>query len=310
MHFAIVGAGAVGGFCGALLKRAGSDVSFIARGEHLEAIRKNGLRVQGPVGEFTVETTAESDPKRIGPVDVVVLAVKTYDNRTALPMLPSLVGPDTVVLTLQNGVDSAAEVAAVVGETATIAGPIYVSAAVEVPGVIRQTGTFRRIVFGEYFGDRTTVSERVRAIEAAMEPADIATEAVPDARVPLWEKLIHLAPFAAFTAAARLPIGALLEHSDFRETFLQAVDEVEAVARASGVAVESNARVRVEQFAASVPPTTRSSMLVDLSQGKRIEVESLVGSVVRRGKKVGIPTPMMAALYAVLKPHAAGPIAS
>jgi 2-dehydropantoate 2-reductase len=293
MHFAIVGAGAVGGFYGALLKRAGSDVTLIARGAHLEA--------------FTIETRAERDPALIGPVDVVVLAVKTYDNHSVLPMLPALVGPDTVVLTLQNGVDSADEVATVVGEAATIAGPIYVSAAIEAPGLIRQTGAFRRIVFGEYFGDRTTVSERVRAIEAVMEPADILTEAVPDARVPLWEKLIHLAPFAAFTTAARLPIGALLEQPDLRETLLEAVDEVEAVARASGVPVEAGVRARVEAFATGIPPTTRSSMLVDLLQGKRIEVESVIGSVVRRGKQLGVETPMMAALYAVLKPYADGP---
>jgi 2-dehydropantoate 2-reductase len=306
MHFAIVGAGAVGGFYGALLKRAGSDVSVIARGAHLEAIRANGLRVEGPIGDFSVEVTAESDPARVGPADVVVLTVKTYDNDTVLPMLPALVGPDSVVLTLQNGVDSADEVAAVVGEAATIAGPTYIAAAIEAPGVIRQTGTHRRIVFGEYFGDRTAVSERVRAIETVMKPADIVAEAVPDARVPLWEKFIYLAPFAAFTAAARLPIGPLWGHRDIRETFLQAVGEVEAVARASGVAIDFDPKGRVEQFANSIPPSTRSSMLIDLSQGKRIEIESLAGSVVRRGKRVGVETPMMAALYAVLKPHAAG----
>jgi 2-dehydropantoate 2-reductase len=307
MHFAVVGAGAVGGFCGALLARAGSTVSFVARGAHLEAMRRDGLRIIGPVGDFTVEARAERDPAGIGPVDVVVLTVKTYDNETVLPMLPALVGPETVVLTLQNGVDSAHEVASVVGEAATLAGPIYVSVAVEAPGVIRQTGTFRRLVFGECFGDRTTVSERVRAIHAAMAPADILIEAVPDARAPLWEKLVHLAPFAAFTTAARLPIGALLEHPDLRETFLQAVDEVEAVGRASGVSIEAGARARVETFAAGIPPTTRSSMLVDLLQGKRIEVESVIGSVVRRGAQAGVETPTMAALYAVLKPYATGP---
>jgi len=306
MHFAIVGSGAVGGFYGALLARAGSRVTFIARGAHLLAIREHGLRVVGPLGDFTVKARAESDTSVAGPVDVVLFCVKTYDNDTALPMLRPLVGPETVVLTLQNGVDSADQVAAVVGESATLGGPTYIATAVEAPGLIRQTGTHRRIVFGEVFGPRAEVSARVREIEAVMKAADIHAEAVADARIPLWEKFIYLAPFAAFTAAARLPIGPLWQHEDIRETFLQAVTEVEAVARASGVTVNVDTRAKITEYANSIPPSTRSSMLIDLSQGKRIEVESLPGSVVRRGKALGVPTPMMAALYAVLKPHASG----
>ena len=303
MHFAIIGAGAVGGFYGALLKRAGSDVTFIARGAHLEAIRSNGLRVVGPLVDFTVRTAAESDASKVGPVDAVMLAVKTYDNDTALPMLTHLVGPQTVVLTLQNGVDSPDEVAAVVGKAATLAGPTYIATAVEAPGVIRQTGTHRRVVFGEYFEPGAAVSDRVRRIEEVMKAADIHAEAVADARGPLWEKFIYLAPFASFTAAARLPIGPLWEHQGTRETFLSAVGEVEAVARASGVAVAADTDKKIAAYIDSIPPTTRSSMLIDLSQGKRIEVESLTGSVVRRGKALGVPTPMMAALYSVLRQY-------
>ncbi len=306
MHFAVIGAGAVGGFYGALLRRAGSDVTVIARGAHLDAIRQHGLRVVGPLGDFTVRTPAESDASQVGTVDVVMLATKTYDNHTALPMLRHLVGPKTVVLTLQNGVDSPDQVAAAVGESATLAGPTYIAAAIEAPGLIRQTGTHRRVVFGEYFGPPRDVTDRVRAIEAVMKAADIHAEAVADARVPLWAKFIYLAPFASFTAAARLPIGPLWEHEDTRKAFLDAVGEVEAVARASGVEVDPGTRDTITEYVASIPPTTRSSMLIDLSQGKRIEVESLTGSVVRRGKQAGVPTPMMAALYAVLKPHAAG----
>jgi len=306
MHFAIIGAGAVGGFYGALLTRAGSDVTFIARGAHLEAIRQNGLRVSGPLGDFTVRAAAESDPSKVGRVDVVMLAVKTYDNDAALPMLTALVGPETVVLTLQNGVDSPEQVASVVGEGATLAGPTYIAAAIEGPGVIRQTGTHRRVVFGEYFGPRREVTDRVRRIERVMQAADIHAEAVADARTPLWEKFVYLAPFASFTAAARLPIGPLWEDEATRETFLSAVAEVEAVARATGVGIGADARSRIAAYIASIPPSTRSSMLIDLSQGKRIEVESLTGSVVRRGQAVGVPTPMMAALYAVLKPHRKG----
>lgn len=139
-----------------------------------------------------------------------------------------------------------------------------------------------------------------------MKAADIHAEAVADARVPIWEKFVYLAPFAAFTGAARLPIGPLWADEGSRAAFLKAVAEVESVARASGIALPADVRQRIEEYTATIPPATRSSLLIDLSQGRRIEVESLPGSVVRRGRRVGVPTPVMEALYAVLKPHAAG----
>jgi 2-dehydropantoate 2-reductase len=289
-----------------MLARSGQQVSFVARGAHLETIRERGLRIESEsVGSFTVTAAAESDAARIGPVDLVLFTVKTYDNGAALRQIPALLRDDTVVLTLQNGVDSAGEVASVAGETRTIAGATYIATAVEAPGLIRQTGSHRRIVFGECFGDAAAAaSARVQAIAQVMTAADIHAEAVADARVPIWEKFVYLAPFAAFTGAARLPIGAIWEDADGRANFLAAVEEVEAVARASGVAIAVDLRQRIETYTATIPPTTRSSLLIDLSQGKRIEIESLAGSVVRRGAALGVPTPRMAALYAVLKPHA------
>jgi 2-dehydropantoate 2-reductase len=306
MKIAVVGAGAVGGYFGALLSRAGSEVAFIARGAHLAAIREHGLQVAGPLGDFTARVQAESDPGGIGPVDVVIVAVKTYDNAGALPLVSSLLGPETTVLTLQNGVDSAEDLARIAGRSRVLAGAAYVATAIDGPGVIRQTGTHRRIVFGECFEPEPIVSARVRAIEAVMSAADIHAEAMADARPAIWEKFIYLAPFAAFTGAARLPIGPLWADSDSRSAFLQAVTEVATVARATGIAVPDNYLERIEGYAATLPPDTRSSLLIDLSQGKRIEVESLAGSVVRRGRNVGVATPRMEALYAVLKPHAAG----
>jgi 2-dehydropantoate 2-reductase len=315
MHFAIIGAGAVGGYYGALLARSGQQVSFVARGAHLEAIRAHGLRIEsGAVGDFVAKVRAESDPARIGHADVVVIAVKTYDNATAIPLALPMVGPQTTVLTIQNGVDSAEEVARVVGEARTIAGATYIATAIEAPGLIRQTGTHRRVVFGEVFGPAPSsvegvgaeVSPRVRAIETAMKAADIHAEAVADARVPIWEKFVYLAPFAAFTGAARLPIGPIWSDSAGRTAFLQAVGEVAAVARASGVGIRDDILSYIESYVDRIPPATRSSLLIDLSQGKRIEVESLPGSVVRRGRAVGVPTPMMEALYAALKPHTHG----
>jgi 2-dehydropantoate 2-reductase len=275
----------------------------VARGAHRDAIRANGLRIIGVQGDFTVKVAAEDDPARIGPADVVILAVKTYDNDSALPLVKALMRKGTTVLTLQNGVDSAEDLARVVGNEAVLAGPTYIATAVDAPGVIRQTGSHRRIVFGEVFGSPAEVSPRVRALADVMIAADIHAEPVADARVPLWEKFIYLAPFAAFTGAARLPIGPLWQDEESRAAFMDAVREVERVARATGIGVSADVLDTITTYTAGIPPTTRSSLLIDLSVGKRIEVESLPGSVVRRGREVGVDTPMMRALYAVLRPH-------
>jgi 2-dehydropantoate 2-reductase len=308
VHFAILGSGAVGGYYGAKLAWSGQRVSFLARGAHLRAIRERGLMIWSPLGDFTVRAQAEEDAAAIGPVDVVMLAVKTYDNAAALPMLKPLLGASTVVMTLQNGVDSVGEVAAVVGEGRVLGGPTYIATALSVPGLIEQTGTHRRIVFGEAFGERAAVTERVQQIADVLKAADIQAEAVADARVPLWEKFIYLAPFAAFTGAARLPIGPLWSDPAVKAQFMAAVAEVEAVARAEGVPVRAPAALKeyVTKYVDALPPSTRSSLLIDLQQGKRLEVESLPGSVVRRGRAAGVPTPIMAALYFVLKPWVAG----
>ena len=306
MKISFVGAGGVGGFYAAMLARTGHDVSVIARGKHLEAIQQYGLRVTGPLGDFKVDVKASADPADIGPVDAVVFTVKTYDNATAIPLIPPLVGPDTAVLTLQNGVDSAEDVAAVIGQAHVIGGCTYIATAIESPGVIRQTGTHRRVVLGEYFHPKRHVSGRVQMLAEAMQGADIQAEPVADAKHAVWEKFTYLAPFAAFTGAARLPIGQIWAEEESRDVFLDAVMEVARVAAAHGAQLPADHRERVLEYLAKLPPSTRSSLLIDLSQGKRIEVEALQGSVVRRGARVGVPTPIMAALYAVLRPHAGG----
>lgn len=307
MHVAILGSGAVGGYYGARLARSGHRVSFVARGAHLRAIRERGLLIWSPLGDFTVKAAAESDTHAIGPVDVVLLAVKTYDNGSVLPMLTPLLGPDTIVISLQNGVDSVDDVAGVVGAARVLGGPTYIATARTAPGLIEQTGTHRRIVFGEAFGERAAVSPRVAALAEVFTRADIQAEPVADARPVLWEKFVYLAPFAAVTGAARLPIGPLWRDAETRALFLDAVDEVERVARAEGVALADGVRARVTAYVDSLPPATRSSLLIDLQAGKPIEIESLAGSVVRRGAAVCVPTPIMSAFYAVLKPHAHGP---
>jgi 2-dehydropantoate 2-reductase len=305
MHFTILGSGAVGGYYGALLSRAGHRITFIARGAHLRALHERGLRVRGPLGDFTVRAEALERPGPDRP-DVVILAVKTYDNDSALPLLPALVGPNTAVLTLQNGVDSIDQVAGVVGREPVLGGATYIATAVTEPGLIDQTGTHRRIVFGEVFGELPRLSDRVRAIAEAMVAADIHAETSSDARVPLWEKFIYLAPFAAFTGAARLPAGPLWTSAVFRSCFLEAVQEVERVARAEGIAVPPGVVERVTAYMDALPPATRSSLLIDLSMGKRIEVEALQGSVVRRAERAGVAAPIMRTLYSVLEPHEGG----
>jgi len=308
MRFVFIGAGAVGGFYGALLARQGHDVAFVARGAHRDAIAGQGLRVVGPLGDFTVKARAESDPAKLGTADVVVLAVKTYDNDTAIPMIKTLLAPGGVVLSLQNGVDSAEEIAAAVGEHATLGGSTYIATAIEGPGFIRQTGSHKRIVFGEYFSATGQVSDRVKAIADAMAASGIDAEPVADARPAVWEKFTYLAPFAAFTGAARLPIGPLWADDDIRPMFLEAVKEVRAVAAAHDIPLPADYLDRVNTYVAKLPPSTRSSLLIDLQLGKRIEVEALQGSVVRRGRKAGVPTPVMATLYAVLKKWGNGPV--
>ena len=307
MRIGILGSGAVGGYFGAKLARAGHEVTFIARGAHLQAIRERGLTVRSDaLGNFTVHARAEQDTSVAGPQDLVIVAVKCYDNATALPMLSPMVGAATGVLTLQNGVDSVDEIAAVIGKPPVLGGCTYVATALEAPGLVVQTGAHRSIIFGEAFGAAGDVSPRVAAVHQAFIAADIVSEAVADARVPLWEKFIYLVPFAGFTGAARTPIGGIWSSPLVRHLFFAAAHEVDAVARAEGTIVDAAMWNRLDGYMNELPAATRSSLLIDLQAGKRIEVEALQGSVVRRGTRAGVPTPIISTLYAVLKPHETG----
>ncbi len=307
MKFAILGSGAVGGYYGARLARAGHDVTFIARGAHLAAIREHGLAIRSPMlGDFVVRARAEEDTSRVGPVDVVVVAVKAYDNASALPLVRPMLGPSTTILPLQNGVDSVNELAASFGEDPVVGATTYIGTALAAPGVIEQTGTHRRIVLGEVFGRLPRMSERVRSIAAALAESDIQAEAVEDGRIPIWEKFIFLVALAGFTGAARLPIGPVWADPVIRATFLEGCREIERLARAEGVPVAADTVERISSYVGGIPGTMRSSLLIDLSQGKRIEVEQLQGSVVRRAARAGVSVPITSALYAVLKPWANG----
>ncbi len=305
MRFAILGSGAVGGYYGARLAQAGHDVTFIARGAHLRAIRERGLQVRSPMlGDFTVTTAAEDDTTKVGVVDVVMFTVKAYDNPSALPLVKPMLGPSSVVLTVQNGVDSVSELASVVGEQAVVGGATYVATALSEPGIIDQTGTHRRIVFGEVFGALPRSSERVNTLHEALASADIHSEPTGDGRVPIWEKFIFLVALAGFTGGARLPLGPVWGDPFIRAQLLAGCREIEQVARAEGVPVAPDIIDRISAYLDGIPGTMRSSLLIDLSSGKRTEVEALHGSVVRRAERAGVAVPIMSTLYALLKPWA------
>jgi 2-dehydropantoate 2-reductase len=308
MRVAIVGSGAVGGYFGAKLARNGEDVTFIARGAHLAAIRAAGLQVRSAkLGDFVVRAPAHDDTAAVGPVDIVLFAVKAYDNENTLRLLPPLIGPGTVVLTLQNGVDSADDIRAAIGEQQVLGGTTYVATALEEPGVIVQTGVHRTIILGEVFGDRSRISDRVQTIVATLKAADIEATAVADGRVPIWDKFVYLVPFSGFTGAARLPIGGIWTDPHVREMYYAAAREVAALAAAEGVQISSDRFERLRKYMDEIPATTRSSLLIDLEMGKRIEVEALQGAAVRRASRHGLAMPIVSTLYAVLRPYAAGP---
>jgi 2-dehydropantoate 2-reductase len=305
MRIAILGAGAVGGFYGARLARAGHDVVFVARGATLDALRTRGIQVKSELGDLSTPVRAEDDPSTIGQVDLVIVAVKTYSNPQALPLVAPLVGPGTAVLTLQNGVDSARELAGVVDESHVLAGTTYIGVSLPEPGVVHHVGSVRRIVFGEAFGERT-VTARVSRIHEVLAAADVQAETAADSRVPIWEKFIFLAPIAGLTAAARLPIGAAWAHQAFRYVYIQAMAEIEALARREGVAVADDVCEQKVHYLDKAPGTMRTSMMMDLMAGKPLELDALLGTVVRRGRAAGIQTPVTATLYGILKPFEHG----
>ena len=306
MHFAMLGSGGVGGYYGARLALSGQRVTFLARGAHLRAIRERGLLIWSSLGDVLVRADATDDPTAVSDVDVVVVAVKGYDNDTALQAIAPMLGPSTLVVTLQNGVESADQLAALVGRERVIGGPTYIATGLRAPGLILQNGTHRRIVFGELFDPPATITDRVARLHEIFAAADIQSEPVADARVPLWEKLIFLAPLAGLCAAMRQPTGAVWHDPFAREVLLAAMREVVAVARAEGVPVPGDALDKVYAYVDALPPTMTPSLLIDLSAGKRLELEVLQGAVVRRGRRHGVPTPILDTLYAVLKPWAGG----
>jgi 2-dehydropantoate 2-reductase len=303
LRIAIVGAGGVGGYLGGRLAAAGADVSFLARGAHLDALRSSGLTIHSFKGDLHLpHVNASDEPAAIGPVDIVLFTVKLYDAEAASRLLPPLVGPDTAVVPLQNGVDAVEIVAGQVGRVHTAGGTVYLAAVIAEPGVIRHSA-LEHLIFGELDGARSARLERLRA---ACRLAGIQTTLSDDVQVDIWTKFIRLSVFSGMTAVTRCPIGPIVADPDLFGMVKAGSRETMAVARAKGVAVPESVIDDVDRAYRALPGHMKSSMLEDLERGRRLELPWLSGAVVRLAREVGVDTPTHRFIAAVLKPHVNG----
>ena len=302
MRIAVMGAGGVGGCLGALLASAGNDVSLVARGRHLDAIRANGLRLKQDNDEFTVAVPAACNPADIGPVDLVLFTVKTYHNAEAIPAILPLVGPSTGVLTLQNGVECHRQLATTLGQGHALPGAYWSASSVESPGVIASVGTTPRLSFGEETGG---TSSRAEAVRDTLGAAGIEVELSPDPLQVVWSKFVVLCSIAGITSAARTRIGGFIATPRGLDLFTTAMREVDAVGRAMGVNLPEGLVERQVEFIKGFPDF-QNSMHADFEHGRRTELEALNGAVVRMGRDVGVPTPVNELIYAVLLPLSDG----
>ena len=303
MRIAIVGAGGVGGYFGAKLARAGESVVMLARGAHLDAIRRHGLRVRSAVdGEFTAKADAVESFADQAPVDMALFCVKSFDTREAAEALRPVLGRDTGVVSLQNGVDNEEILDDVLGAGRALGGAAFVFSTIESPGVIAHT-LLGRIVFGELDG---RVSERATRLRDALAAAGVPVELSTEIRRVLWEKYLLISAQAGTTALTRAPIGVIRQIPETWRLYRRIVEELAAVARAAGVTLPADVVETIIKNASALAPTAFSSLHHDLVHGRRLELEALHGHAVRLGERLGVPTPTVFAVYAALKPHAAG----
>ncbi|WP_108659019.1 ketopantoate reductase family protein [Acuticoccus kandeliae] len=304
MKIMIMGAGAVGGYFGARLAASGEDVTFIARGAHLDAMRTNGLRIESPNGDLTVPVKATDDPAEAGTADLILFLVKLYDTDIGIEAIRPAVGEHTVVASFQNGVSAREALTAAFGARRTAGGTAYIAADVREPGVIRHSAAFARLVFGPY---EDTDRAPLDAFAKAMEKAGASYELVDDISRRVWEKFVFLSAFSAITSLTRLPIGPILADPLSRELFTDAISESLAVAKVHEPTVSQDLIEANLNMVSNASPRMRSSMLDDLTRGKRLELPFLSGKVVELGAAAGIPTPVHRAAYAALSPWRDGP---
>jgi len=300
MRIAVYGTGGVGGYFGGRLAQAGADVRFIARGAHLQALRERGLRVRSVTGDFEVRAPATDDPAEVGSCDFVLFCVKTFDTDAAAARLGPLVGEDTAVVSLQNGVENEEKLARAVGEDHVMGGAAFIFAEIAEPGVVRHTGGPASITFGEVDG---RASERAQRLLSCCEQAGFPAELSADIKPVLWAKLAFICAQAGMTAAVRLPIGEIRTAAAAWAAFRRLVAEVCAVAEAEGHPVPQSARERALALAEALPGSF-SSLHDDMVAGRRMELEALHGFVVRRAAQHGLAVPASEAIYAILQPWA------
>ena len=300
MKIAIMGTGGVGGYYGGLLAQHGNDVTFIARSAHLKAIRENGLQVKSVHGDFLVNPAQATDsPSEISPVDLVIFCTKAYALKDAAHQTKPLVGPDTTVLPLLNGIDAAERIGAVVGMEHMLGGTTQISSAIEGPGVVKQVSQFRRIVFGELDG---AISERVTTIETALKETGVTVEASTNIHKALWTKLVFISAASGLGSLTRLPMGEYRSVPETRALITSLMQEVKAVARAQGVELDEDVVQKSLDFIDNAAPTIRASMQLDVAAGRRSELDAMIGVIGQKGRASGVPTPVADMIYASLLP--------
>jgi len=304
MRIAVIGTGGIGGPYGASLAKAGADVTFVARGAHLAAMREDGLRIEGDRGETHIQSAQATDKiAEIDTVDIVLCCVKLWDLEAVAEQIRAVVGPQTAVIPLQNGIDAAERLSSILGKEAVMGGMAFVTGAIVAPGVIRQTGTYQRMTFGELDG---RISERGRRLRNLCEAAGFEGVLSPDIMVPVWEKFILLVPLSGLNALTRLPLGKWRDDPDLLALYVEALRETVSVGVAEGVRLPSDIVDRTLAQMRSMPPHHTTSMGNDLIRGNRLELPWFAGKVVELGRRHGIKTPVNGFIYAALKPYIHG----
>jgi 2-dehydropantoate 2-reductase len=304
MRVAVIGTGGIGGPYGASLAKAGADVTFVARGAHLAAMRENGLRIEGDRGETHIRPAqATDDIAGIGTVDVILFCVKLWDVEPAAEQLRAIIGPQTAVIPLQNGIDAAERLIRILGYEAVMGGMAFVTGTIAAPGVIRQTGSYQRMTFGELDG---RISERGQRVRDLCEAAGFESVLSSDIMVPVWEKFILLVPLSGLNALTRLPLGEWRRDPDLLALYEAALRETVAVGLAEGVRLPPDSIDQTLAMMRSMPAHHTTSMGNDLLRGNRLELPWFAGKVVELGRLHGIPTPVNGFIYAALKPYING----
>ena len=303
MRIAVMGAGSIGGYFGGMLAQSGNDVTLIARGKHLETIRKDGLKILNDDGHFLVKCDATDDPTGIGVVDLVILPVKTYQNDMAIPPLRSLIDSSTSILCLQNGMDSYQSITRLLQIQDPLPGAAYIEAGVQSPGIIRQSGTVVKIVFGELNG---TLSSRGTEIQKVLSDSGIDTQFTTDILKTLWTKFLFISTMAGITCLTRETLAQLVPKEDWPNIIIDCMKEIEAVGRGNNINLENDVVKTTMDYITESLENMQASMHTDLMAGRPLELDALNGAVVRAGKLADIPTPINSLIYAMLKPYELG----